>query len=296
MTELQLAHLRALRCAVDEGTLEAAARVLHVTPSAVSQRLKSLENAAGRMLFVRSNPIRPTPAGVALLRLARQVEALGADALREARGGAATDLPALPLAISADALATWVLPALSPLAEAMTFHIHREDEDHTARLLLDGTVMAAITTQARPMPGCTATRLGVMAYRPFAAPAFAARRFPRGPTATALAQAPMVVFDDHDALQHAYLRSRSRTPLAPPIHHVPSSAEYLTAVRLGWGWGMLPDLQSPAYEAGGELVRIDPRARAGVVLHWQQWRLRSTALDRVGAAIVEAARTHLQRR
>jgi LysR family transcriptional regulator, chromosome initiation inhibitor len=295
--ELDLAQLRALSAAVSEGTLDAAARALHVTPSAVSQRLKALETATGRVLLVRSKPVRVTESGEAVLRLARQVEALLADAAAElgdgaGDGGAATPLP---IAVNADSLATWVLPALAAAGEGIAFDVHREDQAHTSELLRRGTVMAAVTADAEPVPGCSSTHLGAMRYRPLAAPGFAARWFADGVSARALARAPVVVFDRRDDLQHAYLRRRGRGQVPdPPAHHVPASADFLAAIRLGLGWGMLPDLQSAEDLAAGRLVDLDPRAGAAdVVLHWQQWRLRSPALDRVASAVIAAARERL---
>lgn len=291
--DLDPAQLRALGAAVSEGTLEAAARALHVTPSAVSQRLRALEVATGRVLLVRSRPVRPTASGEVLLRLARQVDLLTSDALAElgmgpAEGGVAT----LPIAVNADSLATWVLPALAPLAGEIAFDLHREDEEHTAALLRAGVVVAAVTTQPDAVPGCAVTRLGVMRYRPRAAPSFARRRFPEGVTAQALARAPVVVFDRKDDLQHRYLRDRLPDGAGPPAHHVPSSADFLAAVRSGMGWGMLPDLQLDAHD---DLVELDPAGAVDVVLHWQQWKLRSAPLDRVAAAVTAAARRHLGR-
>jgi LysR family transcriptional regulator, chromosome initiation inhibitor len=297
--ELDLAQLRALQAAVSEGSLEAAARTLHVTPSAVSQRLRALETATGRVLLVRSRPVRPTSSGEAVLRLARQVELLTADTVRElgdSEERADGDLPiALPIAVNADSLATWVLPALAPLAGGCTFDLHREDQEHTSALLRDGTVMAAVTAEPAPVPGCSVTRLGGMRYRPMATTAFRSRWFPDGVTTQALAGAPVVVFDRRDDLQHAWLRARAERPVDPPQHFVPSSADYVSAVRLGLGWGMVPDLQrSPADD--GHLVELDPAGSVDVVLYWQQWRLRSPSLDRVAAALLTAARTALDPR
>ncbi len=134
-----------------------------------------------------------------------------------------------------------------------------------------------------------------MRYRPMAAPAFAARWFPDGPVAAALARAPMVVFDRKDDLQHAYLRGRlAEEEPDPPAHYVPASADFMAAIRLGLGWGMLPDLQAERDRGDGHLVAFDPGAEVDVDLHWQQWRLRSPELDRVAAAIREAARAHLR--
>lgn len=284
------AHLRALSAAVSEGTLDAAARALHITPSAVSQRLRALEVATGRVLLIRTKPVQATQSGEVVLRLARQIELLTGEAHAELNPGTDARPHTLPLAINADSLGTWVLPALAPLASDVTFDLHREDEEHTAALLRAGTVVAAITTDPDPIAGCSTTRLGTMRYRPLASPAFAARWFPDGVTPAALAAAPVVVFDRKDDLQRRFLADHAPAGAAPPTHYVPSSADFLAAVRLGMGWGMLPTLQSADDEARGDLVALDPNASVDVVLHWQQWKLRSPVLDRVAGAITDAAR------
>lgn len=288
---MQLDQLRALSTTVAEGSLEAAARVLHVTPSAVSQRLRALESAVGRVLLVRGRPARVTEAGEAVLRLARQVETLVADTAAELGADRA---PVLPLAVNADSLATWFLPALAPLAGEVAFDLHRADQAATSGLLRDGTVVAAVTADAEPVAGCRTVRLGAMRYRPVASAAFAARWFPGGPDRAApdraaLERAPLVVFDRTDDLQDAHLRERGVDPALPPRHHVPASADFAVAVGLGLGWGMLPDLQRDG--APGELVELGGPVDVG--LHWQQWRLRSASLDRVADAVVAAARRAL---
>lgn len=152
--------------------------------------------------------------------------------------------------------------------------------------------MAAVTASAEPVAGCTAERLGRMRYRPRASRAFAARWFPDGPTVTSLSRAPVVVSDRADHLQDRYLRRRARRRLDPPRHHVPGSDAFVQAVRLGLGWGMVPDMQvSPA---DGGLPDLDPDGSLSVRLFWQQWRLRSAALDRSADAVRNAARTMLR--
>jgi LysR family transcriptional regulator, chromosome initiation inhibitor len=283
--ELDQGQLDALSAAVAEGTFEAAARYLHITPSAVSQRIKALETAVGRVLLTRTKPIHPTPSGQTLLRVARQLQTITAEAAHEL-GTAPPDLKAvIPVAVNSDSLATWFLPALAAVEPSCVFDLHRSDQDQTAELLRDGTVMGAVTVQAEPVPGCTVQRLGRMRYRPRAAPSFAATWFPNGPTAAALAQAPIVCFDRQDQLQDRYLRRRSRRRLYPPRHYVPGSADYARAIWLGLGWGMLPDLQAPP----GDLVDFDPEHHIDVTLFWQRWRLRTTVLDRLSEAVQQAS-------
>jgi LysR family transcriptional regulator (chromosome initiation inhibitor) len=291
--ELDTAQLRALRAAVDGGTLEAAARELHITPSAVSQRLKALEQSTGQLLLVRSRPVRITAPGRALLRLARQLDLLTADAVRELAPELAR--PAvLPLAVNADSLATWLLPALAPLqAEDVRLDLQRADQDVTAALLREGRVVAAVTGAAAPVGGCTSTSLGVMRYRPAAVPAFVERWFPHGPTASALSLAPVVHYDADDDLQLRWLRRRTRGRADPPGHRIPSTEGFVHAVHAGLGWGMLSELQlaDPGLRAAVDL--LEPEAVVDVHLHWQRWKVGSPTLDRLSELVLSGARQAL---
>ncbi|GAA1711965.1 LysR family transcriptional regulator ArgP [Isoptericola hypogeus] len=314
-------QLEALAAVITEGTFEAAAHALHVTPSAVSQRVRALENAAGSVLVRRTRPVAPTEPGRTLLRLARQVELLGAEASRalgpgagDAGGGDAADRRpvTIPLAVNADSLATWVVPALARV-EGVCFDLYREDQDRTVDLLPAGVVMAAITSQREPVQGCTSVPLGVTRYRPAAARSVIERWFPDGATVDALGRAPMLVFNRADDLQDAWLRERAAAAGAqvpdPPRHHVPSTSEYVDAIRRGLGWGMWGPLPGPGgrfalldggpddapSDPGGVLL-LDDDAVVDVPIYLQQWKLRSDVLDRVSDALVaEAARVLPQR-
>jgi LysR family transcriptional regulator (chromosome initiation inhibitor) len=292
VTDIDLAQLRALAAVVDAGSFDAAAAALHLTPSAVSQRIKSLEMTAGQVLVRRIKPTEATEAGQAYLRLARQVDALVRDVRIDTEADDSRP-PTIPLAVNGDSLATWVLPALARLAGTAHFDVRREDEGHSADLLRAGSVMAAISSDAAPVQGCRSTRLGRMRYRPMASPGFVERWFPSGVDAAALAVAPVVVFDRKDDLQDAYLRRRSRRRLDPPRHHIPASSQFAEAIALGLGWGMLPRQQSERRERAGRLVDLDPGRHVDVTLHWQQWTLQTPALEATARAIAAAAAEHL---
>lgn len=291
--EFDLAQLRALSATVAEGSFEAAARVLHVTPSAVSQRIKALESAVGSVLVQRTKPVQVTESGQAVLRLARQIDILAADAHRELGDDTGNDRPvSIPIAVNGDSLATWILPALAALPPIASFDIYRDDQDHTTTLLRSGTAMAAITAVAQPIQGCTSTLLGTMRYRARCSEQFAATWLPDGPTREALDRAPVVVFDRKDDLQDAYLRRKGRPRPNPPRHYIPSSADFARAVALGIGWGMVPDMQT---SPGDGLVEVDDTVDSAidVPLYWQQWQLQSPTLDQVATAIRKAAAHHL---
>ena len=293
--EIPLDRARTLADVIDEGTFDAAARRLRITPSAVSQRVKSLEQQLGRVLVVRSKPARATEAGAPIVRLARQLALLEHDALAAFGSDAASDRPvSVPLAVNADSLATWFLPALARVAERhpVVFDLHRDDQDFTAGLLESGTVMAAVTSQAEPVAGCVVRPLGVMRYRAVATPGFAARWLPDGATPAALESAPRVDFDRRDDLQSEYLQQVGADAARPPRHYVPASNDFASAIKLGLGWGLLP-----AFQSAGELDRGELVARGGPPLdvphHRQQWNLRSPLLDAIAEDVVAEARRSL---
>lgn len=277
-----------LAAIVDEGTLDAASRRLQITPSAVSQRLKTLEQQLGRILVVRTKPARLTEAGEAVVRLARQISLLEHDAL----AGVGIDDPdgspriTVPLAVNADSMATWFLAPLARLSARhdIDFDLHRDDQNFTARLLESGAVMAAVTSEETPVTGCSVSPLGVLEYRAMAEREFAARWFPDGATSSALAGAPFVDFDRRDTLQHEWLRAMSVEQAGVPRHYVPASHDYALAVALGLGWGMVPVLQ----DSGGLVPLGGPVLR--VQLYWQQWNLRSEMLDTIAAEVADEAR------
>jgi LysR family transcriptional regulator, chromosome initiation inhibitor len=143
-------QLAALAAVIEFGSLDAAAEQLHVTPSAVSQRIKSLERRVGQVLVMREKPCRATPAGVPLLRLAAQAALLESETLAETSGQSA-ELIRIAVAVNADSMSTWFTEVLAGLPD-MLFDIRIEDQDHSARLLREGAVMAAVTTERTPVP------------------------------------------------------------------------------------------------------------------------------------------------
>lgn len=286
--ELPLDHLRTLVAVVDAGTLERAATALGVTPSAVSQRIRAIEQRTGRIVLQRAKPVRATRAGEPLVQLGRKLALLEHDALTALGDTAAA--PHVPLAVNADSLITWFMPALTAVTAQVsaTFELHREDQERTAQLLQAGTVMAAVTAQRAPVSGCTASPLGSMRYVPVAERGFAARWFTDGLTRAALETAPIVDFDAHDTLQSRFAQ-RHGARQGAPRHTISASAEFAEAVRMGLGWGMLLPGQFESGVADGSLVVLADDT-VEVPLWWQRWNLSSPLLDLVTDAVTDAAR------
>ena len=206
-------QLAAFAAVIELGSFDAAAQRLHVTPSAVSQRIKALEQRVGQVLVVRQKPCAATPAGVPLLRLAAQTALLEAEALAEMAGGSAQGVR-VAIAVNADSMATWFGAVFGHAAEVL-FDVRIEDQDHSARLLREGTVMGAVTTERTPVPGCRVTPLGVMRYVPVASRAYIERHLPDGFTSRAAAAAPSLAWNRDDALQDMLIRNVFRRVRAP---------------------------------------------------------------------------------
>lgn len=280
-------QLAALAAVVETGSFDAAAATLHVTPSAVSQRVKALEQRVGQVLVRRERPCTVTAAGVPLLRLAAQSALLEAEALAEL-GGDATSAR-IALAVNADSMATWFASVFERL-DSVLFDVRIEDQDHSARLLREGTVMGAVTTERAAVPGCRVQSLGVMRYIPAAATAFVQRYLPDGFTARAAAQAPSIAWNRDDALQEMFLRKLFRRQLTPPTHFVPTAEGFGAAVRCGLGWGMFPEQLADSTK---DLARIS-ELYLDVPLYWQCWKLDSPLVASVTDAVRHAAQGRLR--
>ncbi|MGY4866828.1 LysR family transcriptional regulator ArgP [Mycolicibacterium elephantis] len=279
-------QLAAFAAVIEHGSFDAAAARLHVTPSAVSQRIKALEQRVGQVLVVREKPCVATPAGVPLLRLAAQTALLEAEALGEMAGGTG-GAPRIAMAVNADSMATWFSAVFDALDDVL-FDIRIEDQDHSARLLREGVVMGAVTTERTPVSGCRVQPLGVMRYVPVASPAYRDRYLPDGFTAAAAAQAPSLAWNRDDALQDMLVRRVFRRDIIRPQHYVPTAEGFGAAVLAGLGWGMFPEALAQPHLDDGSFVRIT-KAHLDVPLFWQCWKLDSPIVARITQAVTAAA-------
>jgi LysR family transcriptional regulator (chromosome initiation inhibitor) len=279
-------QLAAFAAVIELGSFDAAAERLHVTPSAVSQRIKALEQRVGRVLVVREKPCTATAAGVPLLRLAAQTALLEAEALAE-MGGSDGAAARIAVAVNADSMATWFTGVFDALDDVL-FDIRIEDQDHSAGLLREGAVMGAVTTERHPVPGCRVKPLGVMRYVPVASPSYIKRYLPDGFTAHAVVRAPSLAWNRDDGLQDMLVRKVFRRDIARPQHFVPTAEGFGSAVLAGLGWGMFPESLATANIKDGSFVRIAD-VHLDVPLYWQCWKLDSPIVAGITDAVQSAA-------
>jgi len=308
MNLLDPAALDCLAALAEGRSFERAAQLLSITQSAVSQRLRALETQVGQLLVVRSRPLRLTEAGKVLLRYARQLQALRADAAREL-GASLSREERLPIAINADSLATWVLAALDELVQAgqregYGLELIVDDQDFTHDRLREGEVLGCVSTVAMALRGCSCQPLGRMRYIAVASPEFVARAMPEGLNPANFARLPFIVFNRKDDMQAQWVAAAMglREPRLKE-RFVPSSEAGARAAIMGWGVAVIPELLARAHLDSGALVAVRADVTLDVDLYWHQWKLgsgteesgaaappaRAGLMDQIGQALIRGA-------
>jgi LysR family transcriptional regulator (chromosome initiation inhibitor) len=288
--------LECLAAIVEEGGFERAAVRLSVTQSAVSQRLRSLEAQVGTVLLVRSRPIRPTTAGRLLIKHAVQLRLLRSDLetdLQDLTPGTKTqrEEERISIAINADSIATWALPALSPLVNAgLPLEIITDDQDFTHEWLREGQVLGCVTTLKLALRGCKVLPLGDMQYVAVASKAFADAQCPQGLTPHNFRQIPFIAFNRKDDMQADFVgRALGLRRVALSQRFVPSSEGQVHAVQAGWGASVVPHLLVKDQISSGDLVNLTPDFSLPVSLYWHCWNLDSDVIDRLTQALAQGA-------
>lgn len=286
---------RAVSLVIQTGSFDGAAKALNVTPSAISQRVKALEERLGTILIERGTPCVATDTGALLCR---HVEHVGLLEKSLAAKLPVTVDPAGPkqrvtlnVATNADSLGTWFIDAVAAFGRETgdLLNIGIDDEEHTADWLRRGRVLAAVTALAKPVTGCQVRALGRLAYVATASPDYVARHFPGGVTADAIADAPGLVFDQKDRLQQLWIRQTFGRAVAYPSHWLPSTQSFVAATLAGMGWGLNPIGLVRDHLAAGRLVELVPGAMLERPLFWQVNRLAADQLSSLTRHVVAAS-------
>jgi LysR family transcriptional regulator (chromosome initiation inhibitor) len=289
--------LAAVACVIREGSFERAAERLGITPSAVSQRVRALEERLGSILIVRGQPCLATELGRRLCAHVDQVQLLEAD-LSPALGLPASDAQApvtLKVAVNSDSIATWLPQAAAEFTRTTGFLLDFiiEDEGITADRLRSGEVLAAVSADPGAVQGCRTIELGSLDYRACCSPDFAARHFPQGVSEESLNRAPYLRFERRDRLQARWAQEHHGIALQAPVHWVPSTFGFLNFALAGIGWGMHPAMIALPHIAEGSLVELTPDTPLQVKLYWTVTRLHAGALKALTDAVRRVARETL---
>jgi len=297
---LDYASLSAVAVVVREGSFERAARALNVTPSAISQRVKQLEDRLGGVLIVRGQPCTATEMGRLICRHVEQVgmleHELHGTLPRLIAAGSTDERVTIRVAVNADSLGTWFIRAMASFLEVdrALLNVAIDDQEHTQQWLRAGDVLAAVTADSQPVQGCDSVALGKLKYCAVASPEYVRRYFPQGVTAAALASAPSLKFNPKDRLQSQWVRAICRREIDVPAHWLPSTQAFIDASVAGIGWGMNPQALVAAHLRDGSLVELVPGRLLSVPLYWQYTRLQMPMLARLTKAVVSASRAALR--
>ncbi len=284
--------IEALAMVVREGGFDKAARFLHLTQSAISQRVKLLEEQTGQILLVRASPPQSTPAGRRMIKHYLQVKRLEDDLLDDYLPSGREKFATLSIGINEDSLETWFLEAVRPFLEneRVVLDLRSDDQDRTHRLLKDGEVIGCISAHDKIMQGCRIEYLGRMNYQLLATPDFAARWFPDGLSIDSVRRAPALVFNRKDKLlDKLFQRVLGEQPSSFPAHYLPSSGQFVDFIASGLAYGMLPDQQGTPLAGFGKLIDLAPLYHVPVKLFWHCWNLKSGLLEKFTGNLVKQA-------
>lgn len=295
---LDYPSLAALAAVIREGTFERAAAALGHTPSAISQRVRGLEDRLGAVLVHRGQPCQPTELGRKLCDHVNRVRLLeqDLDPLLGSSERGMKNVATVPVAVNADSMATWFIKALSNFGCEATaaLDLKLDDEGHTADRLRSGEVLAAVSANPAPIPGCKTIALGALTYAACASSDFMERHFEKSFSIEKLVAAPSLRFDRRDLLQDRWLHEVHRAKPGKIVHWVPSTHGFLDLALAGVGWGMHPTELVQPHLNSGRLIELPPAVRIGVALYWTVARLHADTLARLTQAVQRAAATVLQ--
>lgn len=295
---LDYASLEAVAMVVREGSFEKAAGVLGITPSAVSQRVRGIEERLGAILVVRSQPCIATDLGAKLCAHIERVKLLESnltDFIPGMPAGEGSHRFTLNIAVNRDSLGTWFPTAtahFSSKSDAL-FNIVLDSEEQTVDRLRSGEVIAAVTADGAPVQGCRKMSLGSLRYVATASPSFANKYFGDAPDLATLQRAPMLQVDRQDGLQNRWIEEVFGESIAAPTHWVPSTQGCLDMVLCGLGWGMTPSILARDYLADGRLLELAPYHKVDVDLFWQYSRIKAKLLSEITNSVVTIARRNL---
>ncbi len=297
MAPFDSSALECLAAIIEEGGFERAAVRLSITQSAVSQRLRALEAQVGTVLIVRTRPLKATQAGKLLLKHAMQMRLLRADLdhdfqeLAPSRSAGTREEDRVPIAINADSIATWALPALDALVQSgLPLEIIADDQDFTHGWLREGQVLGCVTTLKQALRGCKVVPLGAMNYVAVASARYARAHCPDGLTRHNFRAMPFIAFNRKDDLQVEFVGKAcglKRVTLSQ--RYVPSSEGQVRAVLADWGVSVVPELLVAGLLRSGQLVNLSPQLSLPVSLYWHCWKLDSAVLDALTQALQRAA-------
>lgn len=290
--------LVSLAAVIREGGFDAAAKSLDVTQSAVSQRIKQLEEKVGSILIVRGRPCVPTELGLQLCQHVEQVTLLQhelSSRMSSLIDGKSSNIATIRIAVNNDSIASWFPHVIKRAAKdfRVQLEILPDDQEHTEKSLTSGNSLAAVTSLEQPIRGCRRISLGAMEYVAVASSEFYKKHFADGVSLAAIEGIPCLAFDRKDTIQEQWMTRCFGVSAKTLTHMVPSYEGYVACCLNGTGWGIVPAVAGEPYLKSGALIELVRDTRIKISLHWQSSTQSSEILRQLGEIVLDEAQIHL---
>lgn len=288
--------ISALAAIIETQSFLNAAKKLFITQSAISQRIKSLENFYGEPVLIRTLPYRPTGLGLLLLKHYKQIALLDEALQQELHIKSCKQR--ISVAISRDSLETWFVAVIDELKKMpeIILEVIADDQDKTLTYLQNGIVSACASTEAQTLSGCKAEFLGFFDYVLVAAPEFNKKFFSNKKDLTAnLQNAPALIFDNKDELHAKYLKHFFAISDCNMLYHtIPSVSGFRQFALNGYAYALIPEIDIIQELKQGKLVKICPDKVWQMPIYWHSWSVETKAYKLFNELIKNVAKIKLR--
>jgi len=268
--------LSALSSIIEMQSFELAANKLFITQSAISQRIKLLEENIGQPILIRSQPIELTAVGEQLLSHFKKVQQLENELLPELLPDKPTKPMKISLALNADSMATWFIQAVTPVLKEHLVELNLliAHEEQTLDKLRTGEAIGAVSVIKKPLKGHRSFELGKMNYCLVCSKSFQKKYFVEGVTKLSLKMAPAISYDHQDDMHERFIVKHFGLASSEYYSHsVRSSEAFVELAKQGVAYCLVPELQIKAELASGELIKLCPQKQLIQTLYWHSWIL-----------------------
>jgi LysR family transcriptional regulator, chromosome initiation inhibitor len=280
-------QLQALWAVQKDSNFQRAAERLSITQSAVSQRIRALEDFVGSPLLIRSNPAQLTKLGQVYVSTYVQVHALyqalpSKSELKPSR---------LPLAVNEESFDLWFNKATISLAnnQQLLFDVSIEDQDCTADLLRTAQALGCVSSEKGPIQGCYSYPLKPTKYICVAHKKFIDRFKLIPGNVEGLNNTPTAIYGPHDKIHERFLSQILKRRKIPnyDAHTIPSVRGILELIESAQVLAVMPLEYVERQIESGKLLNLFPEFSMEQNLYWHVVQTHIPILQRVTNAILD---------
>jgi len=285
--------IEALSAIIEANSFDIAARQLHITQSAISQRLQTLQNYYGDPLLIREKPYQPTSLGEGLIGIYKKVQSLELS-LQKTLGKEA--MVKLSIAMSRDHFETWFhqLMVDNDLLQRYIMDVTTDDQDKTIHYLKKGVVSICLSSQKHPISNCKSEFIGNMTYILVSTADFKRVHYKVKDIKKDIIKAPTLVYDKNDHLYQKYLEKHFN--LVGPkmfVHTIPSVRGFKALAMKGHAQALVPIIDVLEELKKNKLINMFPEKTWDMPVYLHSWAFGSNDYNDMVRLIFEKSKTML---